>query len=105
MSDEQQTESGANVNTIRKNVPVGESRDFIVTAVHGENVVAKVAADGPDFDGDNVTFVPEDFRPEVGSVAHFTHIEDASKPSGTRLEVSAVASTEAADEGKEVEAA
>ncbi len=89
MSDAKQTETGADVNALRNNIPAGETRDFEVTAVRGTTVAARV--DGqPDFDADNVTFVPEDYRPEVGQIARFKHVEDASAPSGMRIEVSSL---------------
>lgn len=89
MSDEVQTESGADVNALRNNIPAGETRDFEVTAVHGTTVAARVTGE-PDFDADNVTFVPEDYRPEVGHIARFTSVADESAPSGIRIEVSSL---------------
>lgn len=89
MSDTPQTETGADVNALRNNIPVGESRDLKVTAVHGTVVVAQVS-DEPDFDGDNCVFVPEDFRPTKGQMCRFSHVADEAAPSGSRLEVSAL---------------
>lgn len=89
MSDQQQPATGADVNALRNNVPLGESRDFEVTAVNDMTVAARVSGE-PDFDADNVTFVPEDYRPKVGVIARFTRVADASMPSGSRLEVSAL---------------
>lgn len=99
MSDQKQTESGADVNALRNNIPLGETRDFEVTAVRGTTVGARVSGE-PDFDVDNVSFVPEDYRPEVGVIARFTHVEDADAPSGSRIDVSAL---EAKQEGEVAE--
>lgn len=87
--DQAQTETGADVNALRNNIPLGETRDFEVTAVHGTTVAARVSGE-PDFDADNVTFVPEDYRPEVGVIARFAHVVDETMPSGSRVEVSAL---------------
>lgn len=90
MSDQEQSVSGADVNALRNNIPVGESRDLEVTSIHGTTVAARVTNE-PDFDADNVTFVPEEYRPAVGETARFTHVKDESATSGYRLEVSPIA--------------
>lgn len=89
MSDQTQTETGSDVNALRNNIPLGEHRDFEVTHVQGQTVAARVSG-APDFDADNVNFVPEDYRPEVGVIARFTHVADETRPSGSRVDVSAL---------------
>lgn len=89
MSDVQQQETGADKNALRTNIPLGESRDFEVTSVNGPTVAARVTGE-PDYDADNVSFVPEDYRPAVGEIARFTHVADETAPSGSHVEVSAL---------------
>lgn len=96
MSDVKQSESGADQNALRNNIPLGETRDYEVTAVHGTTVAARVSGE-PDFDADNVVFVPEDYRPEVGVIARFSHVEDKDAPSGSRIEVSELSDDEDED--------
>jgi hypothetical protein len=88
MSDTKQTETGADQNALRTNIPVGESRDYKVTAVHGTVVAAQVT-DEPDFDADNCVFVPEGFRPAKGQMCKFSHVADDSAD-GSHLECAAL---------------
>lgn len=104
MSDQPQTETGADVNALRNNVPLGETRDFEVTAINGQTVAARVSGE-PDFDADNVSFVPEDWRPTVGEICRFSHVADETAPSGSRLDVSPLQPKEPEASATEADAA
>jgi hypothetical protein len=77
MSDVQQTETGADQNALRNNIPVGESRELKVAAVHqladGSWVIAAWVSED-DVDTDHCT-VEDGLRPAKGDMLKFTHRE------------------------------
>jgi hypothetical protein len=81
MSDVEQTESGADVNALRYNIPVGESREYVIAASRQISadvftIAAVVSGEGErhDVDVDNCT-VPAGTHPMKGETWVFTHNE------------------------------
>lgn len=80
MSDQAQTETGADVNALRNNIPVGESREYTVAAVKplaaGNYLIgAWVTDDDVDLDEVNVA---EGVVPKRGENLLFTHEADGN---------------------------
>lgn len=74
--DNVQTESGADMNALRNNIPVGESRDYKIAATHmipGFVVIAAWVSD-TDVDVDTCVLADTgtDWRPKKGDLARFT---------------------------------
>lgn len=81
MSDEQQVESGPDLNALRNNIPVGESAVFRIAAFHktpdGTVVVAAIVnQESYDVDVDVCTLDPESAELAKGIEARFTRTED-----------------------------
>lgn len=80
MTDVQQTESGADQNALRYNIPVGESRVYEVAAVKqlpdGSYVIAAWVAED-DIDLDHCT-VAEGVTPVKGKALSFEHKADGT---------------------------
>lgn len=78
--DTVQTESGADVNALRNNIPVGESREYKVAAVHAIPDAFVVAAwvSETDVDADTcvLTDPGTDWRPKKGDMAKFTRKDE-----------------------------
>jgi hypothetical protein len=81
MSDEQQVESGPDLNALRNNLPIGETVVWRIAAFHllpdGKAAVAALVSEAPyDVDVDVCTLDPESAELAKGIEARFTRTED-----------------------------
>lgn len=86
MDDNQQTQTDGDVNALRNNIPVGESRELKVAAIgvsdseqankrDGVRVIAAFLESG-DVDVDNCRLAEGSEWPKRGEVARFTRVDE-----------------------------